>query len=62
MATRTQYIVRSQDKTTGKLETASYDNLEYAKIHFSGLDTRNDNRLVRVEQDKGQDTYTLLPV
>ena len=58
MAIRTQYIVRSQDKTTGKLETASYDNLEYAKIHYLGLDTRNLNRLQKVEYGKGQDVYT----
>lgn len=62
MATQTQYMVRSQDMTTGKLETASYDNLEYAKIHLNGFDTRNDNRLVKIEHGKGQTVYTEVPV
>jgi hypothetical protein len=62
MAIATQYMVRSQDMTTGKLETQSYDNLEYAKIHYNGFDTRNDNRLVKIEQHKGQTVYTDLQV
>jgi len=62
MATKKKYSVRSQDKTTGKLETATYDNLAYARIHFSGFDTRNDNRLQRVDEVEGQTVYTDTPV
>ena len=42
------YTVIAQNTTTGSIvETATYDNLEYAKIHYDGLNQFDSNRLIR---------------
>ncbi len=42
------YTVIAQNTTTGSIvETATYDNLEYAQIHYDGLSMFDSNRLIR---------------
>lgn len=44
----TTYTVIAQNTTTGSIvETATYDNLEYAQIHYDALSTLDSNRLIR---------------
>ena len=54
-----KYIIQSQCATTGKFEdTATYDNLPYAQIHYDALNINCRNRLAKIVSTKSQDTYT----
>jgi len=42
------YTVIAQNTTTGSIvETTTYDTLEYAQIHYDGLNMFDSNRLIR---------------
>jgi len=48
----TTYTVISQNTNTGKIvETATYDNLEYARIHYDNLSQWDSNRIIRKQGD-----------
>ena len=57
----TTYSVISQDLTTGKIvESKTYDNLPYARIHYNALDIRDYNRLICTEHQPNADVITVL--
>jgi hypothetical protein len=54
-----KYIIQSQCATTGRYDdTATYDNLPYAQIHYDALNINCLNRLAKIVSTKSQDVYT----
>ena len=54
-----KYIIQSQCATTGRYDdTATYDNLPYAQIHYDALNINCRNRLAKIVSTKSQDVYT----